>query len=79
MHGHVVDSDWIVWECFVEIPSIEQATIGHDSIVVPIAHDQLTLGNLSLLGVAFQFRNDTRDIFSNTRGRCIKLALISHQ
>ena len=79
VHGDVFDADGIIGESFVEIVAVEQAAIGHDGIVIAIAHDHLAPGNLALGGVSLQLADDAWHVLTYSRWRGVKLALVGDE
>ena len=76
MHGDMFNANRIVGKGFIEIVAVEQATAGHDGVVITVAHDHLALRYLALRGISLQLGDDARHVLAWARWRRVELALV---
>ena len=79
VHRDVVDADRIVGEGLVEVVAIEQPAVGHDGVVIAVAHDHFALGDLAFRGVFLQFGDDAGHVLARAGWRRVELALVGDE
>ena len=77
MHGHMVDAHRVVRERRVEVIAVEQTPVGHDGVVVAVAHDHFALGDLALGGELLELGDDTVDVLPGPDGGAYSLAWLA--
>ena len=79
VHRDVIDADRIVGESLVEVVAIEQPAVGHDGVVIAVAHDHLALGDVAFRGELLQLGDDARHVFARAGRRRVELALVGDE